>query len=195
MLNIVNSLFFFLLSPPFIYEFKKATKPATNYLCVRSFNKIQMAFSITYNKSEVLQALRYHFIKQKEIKSLMIFVNVYAIITAVLLFMKKIRPEPFLLGSILWILLMAFFWFVLPNLFFRKTTLFKENWAFNYNQNGATLVGTLGEANWEWDTVTHYFESAYFFHFYFSPKSFFLISKTNIPYEDQHIIRGILKDK
>jgi hypothetical protein len=154
-----------------------------------------MAFPISYNKSEVLQALRYHFIKQKEIKSLMIFVNVYAIITAVLLFMKKIRPEPFLLGSILWILLMAFFWFVLPNLFFRKTTLFKENWLFNYNQNGATLVGTLGEANWEWDKVTHYFESPYFFHFYFGPKSFFLIPKTNIPYEHQHIIRGILKDK
>jgi hypothetical protein len=71
-----------------------------------------MAYPITYVKSEVLQALRYHFIKQREIKSLMIIINLYAIVTAVLLFMKKIRPEPFLLGSILWILLMAFFWFI-----------------------------------------------------------------------------------
>lgn len=154
-----------------------------------------MVFPISYNKSEVLQALRYHFIKQREIKSLMIFINVYAIITAVLLFMKKIRPEPFLLGSILWILLMAFFWFVLPNMFFRKTTLFKENWDFSYTNKRATLVGSLGEASWEWDTVSHYFESPYFFHFYFSAKSFFIIPKENIPLEDQHIIRGILKGK
>jgi hypothetical protein len=154
-----------------------------------------MAYSISYNKSEVLQALRYHFIKQREIKSLMIFVNVYAVITAILLFMNKIRPEPFLLGSILWILLMAFFWFGLPNLFFKKTTLFKENWEFDYNQKQANLVGKLGEASWEWETVTYYFESPYFFHFYFSPKSFFIIPKINIPIEDQHNIRGILKGK
>ena len=126
-----------------------------------------MAYPITYVKSEVLQALRYHFIKQREIKSLMIIINLYAIITAVLLFMKKIRPEPFLLGSILWILLMAFFWFILPNMFFRKTTLFKENWDFSYDNKRATLMGNLGEASWEWDTVSYYFESAYFFHFYF----------------------------
>ena len=125
-----------------------------------------MAYPITYVKSEVLQALRYHFIKQREIKSLMIIINLYAIVTAVLLFMKKIRPEPFLLGSILWILLMAFFWFILPNMFFRKTTLFKENWDFSYDNKRATLNGNLGEASWEWDTVSYYFESAYFFHFY-----------------------------
>jgi len=154
-----------------------------------------MAYPITYVKSEVLQALRYHFIKQREIKSLMIIINLYAIVTAVLLFMKKIRPEPFLLGSILWILLMAFFWFILPNMFFRKTTLFKENWDFSYDNKRATLMGNLGEASWEWDTVSHYFESAYFFHFYFSPKSFFIIPKAHLPFEDQHIIRGILKDK
>lgn len=154
-----------------------------------------MAYPISYNKSEVLQALRYHFIKQREIKSLMIFVNVYAIITAVLLFMKKIRPEPFLLGSILWILLMAFFWFVLPNLFYKKTVLFKENWQFDFNEKGATMVGNLGEANWEWNLVTTYFESPYFFHFYFSQKSFFIVPKINIPIESQHQIRGFLKDK
>lgn len=154
-----------------------------------------MSHTISYKKSEVLQALRYHFIKQKEIKSLMIIVNIYAIITAVLLFMKKIRPEPFLLGSILWILLMGFFWFILPNLFYKKTILFKEDWEFDYNQQEARLLSKLGEASWSWDTVTYYFESPYFFHFYFSPKSFFLVSKLDLPMEDQHIIRGILKDK
>lgn len=154
-----------------------------------------MQYPVSYNKSQVLQALRYHFIKQKEIKSLMIFINLYAIVTAILLFLHKIRPEPFLLGSILWIFLMAFFWFVLPNLFFRKTNLFKESWEFSFNTVAARLLGSVGEANWEWNSVTHYFETAYFFHFYFSPKSFFIVPKENIPLADQHLIRGILKDK
>jgi hypothetical protein len=48
-----------------------------------------MSFLISYNRKEVLQALRYHFIKQSEIKGLMIAVNIYAIVTAVLLFQKK----------------------------------------------------------------------------------------------------------
>jgi hypothetical protein len=154
-----------------------------------------MSYTITYKKNAVLQALRYHFIKQAEIKSLMIIVNIYAIVTAVLLFMKKIRPEPFLLGSLLWIILMVFFWYVLPNLFYKKTELLKQNWEFNFNETFARLTGSLGEASWDWATVTHYFESPEFFHFYFAPKSFFLIPKAEISIEDQHIIRGILKDK
>ena len=154
-----------------------------------------MAYSISYKKDAVLQALRYHFIKQAEIKSLMVIVNVYAIVTAVLLFMKKIRPEPFLLGSLLWIVLMIFFWYVLPNMFYKKTALFKQNWEFTFNTTEARLIGALGEASWDWSSVTHYFESPEFFHFYFSPKSFFLIPKLNISIEDQHEIRGLLKDK
>ena len=152
-----------------------------------------MKYSISYIKNEVLQALRYHFIKQSEIKSLMIIVNVYAIVTAILLFMKKIRPEPFLMGSLLWIVLMIFFWYILPNLFYKKTTLFKEKWEFSFNQDEAKLISSLGEASWGWKTVTHYFESPYFFHFYFGPKSFFIIPKSTISIEDQHQIRGILK--
>jgi hypothetical protein len=154
-----------------------------------------MSYSISYKKEAVLQALRYHFIKQSEIKSLMILVNIYAIVTAVLLFMKKIRPEPFLLGSLLWIVLMIFFWYILPNMFYKKTELFKQGWKFDFNPTEAKLNGSLGEASWEWATVTHYFESPEFFHFYFGPKSFFLIPKQEITQEDQHTIRGILKDK
>ena len=36
-----------------------------------------MPYLINYKKAQVLQALRYHFMKQSEIKTLMIVVNVY----------------------------------------------------------------------------------------------------------------------
>jgi hypothetical protein len=165
------------------------------YLCVKFPKKSSMPYPISFNKSAVLQALRYHFMKQKDIKTLLIIVNLYAATTAILLFMKKIRPEPFLLGSLLWIVLMLIFWYLLPILFYKKTMLFKQDWEFDFNEREARLVGELGEANWEWDTVTHYFESPIFFHFYFSAKSFFIIPKDTITMEDQHIIRGILKGK
>lgn len=154
-----------------------------------------MTFPINYKKKEVIQALRYHFIKQPEIKVLMIVVNLYAIVTAVLLFQKKIRPELFLLGSVLWITLMLFFWYLLPLIFYNKTKLFQHPWTFSYTQLGANLYSEVGEAQWNWKEVTHYFESPLFFHFYFSTKSFFIVSKETILMEDQHQIRGCLKGK
>lgn len=154
-----------------------------------------MTYSVEYVKKEVLHALRYHFIKQPEIKILMLVVNMYAIATAVLLFMKKIRPELFLLGSVLWIVLMLFFWYLLPLLFYKKTDFFKQSWEFSYNLSEAELNNNKGTAQWAWSEVTRYFESPIFFHFYFGPKSFFIIPKTNLPYEDQHQIRGILEGK
>ena len=154
-----------------------------------------MSYPVEYLKKEVLHALRYHFIKQPEIKVLMLVVNIYAIATAALLFMKKIRPELFLLGSVLWIILMLFFWYLLPLMFYKKTQFFKEDWEFSFNESGAALNNNKGTAEWSWNEVTHYFESPVFFHFYFGPKSFFIVPKTNLPYEQQHELRGILKGK
>jgi hypothetical protein len=149
-----------------------------------------MSIQIQYQKSQVIQGLRYHFIKQSEIKGLMLFVNVYAIITAVLLFYKKIRPELFLIGSLLWIVLMVFFWYLLPWLFYRKTSMFKQEWALNFNNTGASLESDSGRAEWAWSDVTRFFESPLFFHVYFAPKSFFILPKTNFSFEDQQLIRG-----
>lgn len=152
-----------------------------------------MSFTLHFQKHAVLQALRYHFIKQSEIKALMVIVNVYAIATAILLYFKKIRPELFLLGSLLWIVLMLLFWFILPWWFYRKTQLFKYVWQFSFDYKGANLVCEQGEAAWTWAEVVHYFESPAFFHFYFGPKSFFIIPKAPIANEDQHLIRGFVK--
>jgi hypothetical protein len=157
--------------------------------------KKYMSYNIQYHKKEVIQGLRYHFMKQSEIKVLMVVVNIYAIATAYLLYVKKIRPELFLLGSVLWMVLMLLFWYLIPFLFYRKTELFKWEWTFSFNEEKARLYSEKGEAEWNWAEVTHYFDSPLFFHFYFSAKSFFIIPKQNIAFEDQHLIRGLLKGK
>ncbi len=163
------------------------------YLCDQPL-LLPMSIPIQYLKSHVIQGLRYHFIKQSEIKGLMLFVNAYAIVTAALLFYKKIRPELFLLGSFLWIVLMVFFWYLLPWLFYRRTQMFKQDWTFNFNASGASLVSENGRADWTWNEVTRFFESPMFFHFYFAPKSFFILPKEHFSFDDQQIIRGYFKN-
>ena len=60
-----------------------------------------MRISFSYDKKKVLQALRYHFIWQPEIRELfLILVIVFDIVSAILYMTGKIRPEPFLLGSL-----------------------------------------------------------------------------------------------
>ena len=116
-----------------------------------------MSIEVSYQKAQVLEALRYHFIKQPEIKTLMIVVNVYAILTGILLFLKKIRPELFLLGSILWIVLLLLFWYLMPNIFYKKTALFTYTWDFSFDTQKASLQSLQGEASWNWEELTHYF--------------------------------------
>ncbi|WP_204277155.1 hypothetical protein, partial [Klebsiella aerogenes] len=58
---------------------------------------------------------------------LVILVNVFAIVSAILFYAKKIRPEPFLLGSVIWLVLMASFWYFLPNSIYKRSSTFRES--------------------------------------------------------------------
>ncbi|MEO6136660.1 MAG: YcxB family protein, partial [Ginsengibacter sp.] len=64
----------------------------------------------TYTKPKVIQALRFHFISRREIKIMIILVNVFAILSAVLYYFGKVSPVSFLLSSGLWFILMISFW-------------------------------------------------------------------------------------
>ena len=92
-------------------------------------------------------------------------------------------------GSYLWF----FFWFLLPWLFYRKTSMFKQDWQFNFSSTGASLESDSGTAAWAWSDVTRFFESPLFFHVYFAPKSFFILPKAHFSFEDQQLIRGFFK--
>jgi hypothetical protein len=151
-----------------------------------------MSTKIEFQKKQVIAGLRYHFIKQNEIKWLMIFVNVYAVVTAFLLYYKKIRPELFLLGSVLWILLMLFFWYLLPYYFYRKTKMFHEPWVLHFNQEGGEMESTIGNAAWKWNEVTHFFESPYFVHLYFGQKQFFILPKLDFDINEWNRFYGYI---
>ncbi|MEI8098869.1 MAG: YcxB family protein [Sediminibacterium sp.] len=151
-----------------------------------------MQLSFSYNKAKVIQALRYHFVQRPEIRLMLVLVNVFAIIAAILFYSKKIRPEPFLLGSLVWMFLMAAFWYFLPNSIYKKSATFQDQFIMNLNETAVVIETERGEVVWDWRKFTNFFESPHFFHLYFDTKSFFLVPKENISTELQHELRGLL---
>jgi hypothetical protein len=133
--------------------------------------------NIRYNKGKVLQALRYHFISRREIKIMMILINVFALLAAVLYAMKLISPLPFLMSSVLWISMMVAFWIWLPAMIYRKSKTFKDEFTVSIEENHFFIDTAMGQKSWAWREFASYYETPGFFHLYFDSKSFFLIPK------------------
>jgi len=149
----------------------------------------------SYNKSKVIQALRYHFITRKEIRLMMILVNIFAITSAALFFLKKISPLAFLTGSVLWFSLMIAFWFILPYTIYKRATTFKDHFIVSFQDNHLFLENERGSKSWPWTAFSSFIESPHFFHLYFDTRSFFLIPKEAFAKEDLDDVRRELKLK
>jgi hypothetical protein len=133
--------------------------------------------SISYNKGKVLQALRYHFFSRREIKLMMILVNVFALLAGVLYGLKLIQPLPFLMSSVLWLSMMVAYWIWLPALIYRKSKTFKDNFEVTISPQHFFIQTANGTKSWAWREFSSYYETPGFFHLYFDNKSFFLIPK------------------
>ena len=148
--------------------------------------------TFTYNKDKVIQALRYHFISRREIKVLMIFVNVFAISSAALFFFKQINPLAFLISSLLWFALMLMFWFFLPRMIYKREKTFKDSFRANVSANGFGIENDRGSRDWQWSSFSDWMESPHFFHLYFNPRSFFIVPKDAFEGDDVHEARKII---
>ena len=155
-----------------------------------------MTIYFGYEKAQVMQALRYHFISRREIKVMLIMVNVFALASITLYALKKITPMAFLVGSFLWIVLMVSFWFVLPMLVYRKAATFKNQFSMTFEDEDFTLSHERGSKSWPWTALKNYLETPHFFHLYFDSRSFFLVPKSGCKDADEiHELRQIIKSK
>jgi predicted membrane protein len=149
-----------------------------------------------YDKGQVLQALRYHFISRPEIRLMLILVNVFAIVSVTLYALSKITPMAFFVGSFLWITLMVSFWFILPGMVYRRAITFKHKFSMNFEEDKFTLEHERGSRSWPWTALKTWIESPHFFHLYYDSRSFFLVPKSG--YRDREEIsemRDLLKRK
>jgi hypothetical protein len=155
-----------------------------------------MTVQFSYNKKQVVQALRYHFLSKREIRFMIILVNVFALSSAVLFYLKKILPFAFLLGSFLWFVLMISFWFFLPGTVYRRAATFKDHFTMEFQQEHFSVGNERGMRSWPWNALTSFMETPHFFHLYFDSKSFFLVPKNAFGSSDEmHELRQLLKDK
>lgn len=153
-----------------------------------------MHFTFSYDKKKVMQALRYHFIAQKEIRILFIVIIVFDLISGGLYFAGKIRPEPFLLGAFIWFFFLISFWFLMPGIVYKRSVMFKQQFTIYFQPAYVALENAKGRADWEWNRFINYFESPNFFHLYFSPKSFFLVPKETLNADEQLQLRNLISD-
>lgn len=136
-----------------------------------------MHISFTYDRKQVLQALRYHFFTRPEIRLLVILINVFTIAAAVLLYFKKITPFSFLLFSTLWMALMLVVWRILPNSIYKNSATFQDDFGMSINEQQVILNTSKGTQSWPWERFSKFLETPYFFHLYFDNRSFFLVPK------------------
>jgi hypothetical protein len=153
-----------------------------------------MTIHFDYNKAQVIQALRYHFISRKEIRIMIILVNVFAILSFVLYLLKYILPVAFLIGAVLWIVLMISFWFLMPSMVYKRAATFREQFSMNFQDDGFTLAHEKGSKSWPWTALSNYLETPNFFHLYFDTRSFFLVPKSGCKTDDEvYELRNIIK--
>ena len=155
-----------------------------------------MTVHFGYEKKQVLQGLRYHFINRKEIKILLILINLFAIASAVLFYLKYIQAISFLIFSVLWFVLMLVIWKILPASIYRNSATFRDQFIMHFEQQGVRLETERGTQDWGWGKFSHFVETPYFFHLYFDPRSFFLVPKDSFKdLSDLHETRGLLREK
>ena len=155
-----------------------------------------MVIHFEYDKKQVLGALRHHFISRPEIKILLVIVNLFTILSAVLFYLHKIRPLSFLLFSFLWFVLLLTFWKWLPLSVYKKSQTFLDTFSMDFNDHEVVLQTERGLHAWSWKDFSAFLETPFFFHLYFNSRSFFLVPKDAFKdLESLQEIRHLLRSK
>lgn len=136
-----------------------------------------MIVQFGYNKKQVLDGLRSHFFGRPEIRIMFVLINVFAILSAVLFYFKKIQALSFLIFSLLWFVLWISVRRLLPLSIYRRSHTFQDFFTLNLGEKGIELQTKKGSQLWEWNSFSNFKETLYFFHLYFDARSFFLIPK------------------
>jgi hypothetical protein len=155
-----------------------------------------MTVQFGYNKKQVLDGLRGHFFSRPEIKTLVILINVFALLSAILFYFRKIQALPFLLFSVLWFILWVSIRRFLPLSIYKRSATFRDTFILSMDERGILLETERGSQVWQWENFSGFKETAYFFHLYFDARSFFMIPKDSFTdLLELQAARQLLKDR
>lgn len=102
----------------------------------------------------------------------------------------------FLVSSVLWIVLMIAFWFLMPNMVYKKAPSFQDRLKASMSGTAFTLESQSGGSrSWAWNEFSAWMESPHFFHLYFNSRSFFIIPKDAFEGDDVHEARKMIGER
>lgn len=147
----------------------------------------------TYNREEVINALRFHFLRRGEIK---VFRNtlIILLIAAIAGYLFRVVNFNALLGICVMMIIIGWaFWYLLPVSTYNKAATFKDNIRLRYNEEGLAIsTGTTGERSLSWRNFSQIVETRSFFFLYRDKRSFFLIPTSAFASEDARNAFSIL---
>ncbi|AWO01813.1 hypothetical protein DLD77_08945 [Chitinophaga alhagiae] len=145
----------------------------------------------TYNKEEVIHALRFHFLRRGEIK---VFRNtlIILLIATVAGYLFRVVNFNALLGIALMMVILGWaFWYLLPVSTYNKAATFKDNIRLRYNEEGMAIATGQGERAVPWEKFSQIIETKSFFFLYRDKRSFFLIPTS--AFENEEALNGFSK--
>jgi hypothetical protein len=155
-----------------------------------------MTIQFGYIKKQVLDGLRGHFFGRPEIRILVIVINIFAILSALLFALHKISALPFLIFSVLWFTLWIAIRRLLPLSIYKKSATFKDTFVLSLEERGILLETKKGTQLWRWEDFSAFKETIYFFHVYFNSRSFFMIPKDSFKdITEIQTARDMMKEK
>ncbi len=140
----------------------------------------------TYKKEEVINALRFHFLRRGEIK---VFRNTLIILLLATVIGYVFRMVNFnaMLGIVLMMLILGWaFWYLLPVSTYNKAATFRDNIRLRYNDEGMAIVTGHGERSISWRNFSQIVETQSFFFLYRDKRSFFLIPISAFENQEAH---------
>lgn len=140
----------------------------------------------TYKKEEVINALRFHFLRRGEIK---VFRNTLVILLLATVIGYVFRMVNFnaMLGIVLMMVILGWaFWYLLPVSTYNKAATFRDNIRLRYNDEGMAIATGNGERSLSWRNFSQIVETQSFFFLYRDKRSFFLIPTSAFESQEAH---------
>jgi YcxB-like protein len=152
-----------------------------------------MVVEFSYKKSSVINALRLHFLNRGEVRVFRITLIILFACTVVGNLLGVVSASAVLGIFIMMVVILLFFWYLLPVSTYNKSATFKEHIRLQLDDQGMRIGTKNGERLVGWKNFNSVIETKDFYYLYRDKKSFFLIPSDSFNIEDKREFTQMLK--
>lgn len=142
-----------------------------------------MQVSFHYNKPEVINALRFHFLNKGETRAFQVVMGLLVLFAFAGTMMNMVTKPTLIAILIVLLIIITAFWYILPFSIYNKAATFKDSIRLQCNEEGMTIGTRIGQRQVLWQNFNKVVETRDFFYLYRDKKSFFLIPTAAFPDE------------